>query len=770
MNRIWLLAILPVFVVFNLSAQERCNLSVYGLVTDEHDGSALSFATIWIPSEGRGVAADEKGAYRIESLCAGNYQLIIRHIACTPDTIAINLQESMQVNAVLEHHLAELSEVQVDGTSDELLVAGSEQLAKTSFYEQGGKPLGEILKALNGVNTLRTGSNISKPVIGGFSGNRVQIMNHGVQHQAQQWGSEHAPELDPFAASDYKVIKGPGALKYTGGALGGVIVAEPAPLPYTNGIGGELNALYAFNNRMGNASAMLEGNWDKVPGFAWRIQSSAKRSGNIKTPHYYQKNTGVKELNTALDLGYKRSSWNTRLFYSKFNSEIGIFSGAHIGNLTDLQSAINRSEPRPEDREGFSYKIRRPYQRIIHELAKVEVNWYPERWGKVQLKWSRQFNIREEFDKETPRNAALAALNVPEFSLSLESYVSNLNWELPNKGAFSTELGLQYLDQRNTVNSFTDFIPDYKQTANSFYFLEHWKKEKISLEAGLRADVSQLKVNKLLDREYVNFQHSFLAFTSSFSFSYQWKKEQNTRFSLSYAERAPGINELYSDGLHHGSASLEYGNRFLKKEKSYNINFSHEFKAQAWTYQLYAYIQFIEDYIYLRPQGLDLTIRGAFPAFAWEQTTALLRGLDQSLAYTLTPRWSLENKLSMLWGNNLDSNNFLINMPANRIETAASYSIKTEAQSLLKLKLGKQYVFRQKRFNKSEEILAPPGGYLLLFFSGSYRWSLSEKQQMELGIRIDNLLDRKYRDYMNRFRFYTDEQGRNITLRIKYNF
>lgn len=39
------------------------------------------------------------------------------------------------------------------------------------------------------------------------------------------------------------------------------------------------------------------GNINKNNAFAWRIQSSAKKSGDYKTADYFAENTGAEELN-----------------------------------------------------------------------------------------------------------------------------------------------------------------------------------------------------------------------------------------------------------------------------------------------------------------------------------------------------------------------------------------------------------------------------------------------------------------------------------------
>ena len=756
---------------FLFAQKSNCNLKLSGQVTDEHDGSALSFSSLWLIAQKRGVAADENGFFEIDHLCPDTYQIVISHIGCEPDTIALNLKESTTVKFSLEHHLEELKSVEVTAQHRQEVMSESEQLKSSELDENRGKPLAEILKQINGVSSLKTGSNVSKPMIGGLSNNRVKILNHGVQHQAQSWGDEHAPEIDPFAPADYSVIKGAGALKYTSGALGGVVLASPKLLPQKVGINGELNALYATNNRMMNTSLMLEGRSALIPKLSARIQGSWKRSGNVKTPNFYQKNTGVREYNGSFDLGYFDENWNARIYLSQFNSDIGIFSGAHIGNLTDLQNAIAQERPKAENIEGFSYRIRRPKQRIIHELAMGEFNWYSEQMGKFNFQFSRQFNIREEFDKERPRNNDLAALNIPELSLSLESFTSNLNWTKERKGEGKTEAGLQWVDRRNSVNSFRDFIPDYTANDYSFYFIQTGKLQKINWEMGVRLEQTNRKVDKLINREFQRFEPNFFTYNANLGLSYLWKDRLKLKWNLTYAERAPAINELFSEGLHHGSASLEFGDRTLTKEQSFASGFSANWEQNRWHYHLYAHAQWVEDFIYLKPQGLDLTIRGAFPSFQWSNTNALISGIDQSLSFRINDQLSWVNELSLIWGSNQKDDNFLINMPANRWKSFLTYEPSgLSSKKNLKLTIGNQLVFRQERFNPEEEIAPPPSSYQLLFANITYRIALSKARSLEMGLRADNLLNEVYRDYLNRFRFFTDEQGRNLTFRIKLNF
>ena len=747
---------------------QDCNLTISGTVTDEHDGSDLSFATISILGTTKGVVADFYGKYEMSGLCKGPITLVIQHLGCEPDTISINLKESEILHFKLEHHAEELREIAIEAARKEPTIVKS-TISSTSLFENSGKPMAAMLSEINGVSQLNSGSNVSKPMISGFKNNRVKIINHGVQLQSQQWGDEHAPEVDPFAANEYEVIKGAAGIKYASGALGGVVIANPKQLPFQYGIGGAVHSMYASNNRMLYSGATLEGKIKQLPNFAWRAQGSWKKAGYNQTPDYYLKNTAAKELNGSALLAYTNDKWNVNFYYSQFNTEVGIFTGAHIGNLTDLKAAIDRKQPRAADRSAFSYKINRPHQRVIHEMAKIDATYYPENSGKIQLTVARQFNIREEFDKDKPRNKDLAELDIPEFSLGLETYTAKVNWEIDRNALKNAEVGVEFQNITNTVNSFTDFIPDYQHNQYAAFFVKDWKATIFNYSAGLRFDYTDYTVDKLINRRLERFEMDFIDFTATAGINKNWKEKHQLFINAVVAQRAPAINELFSAGLHHGAASLEFGNNKLGNETSYSLNADYILKHNNITLNSYFYFKYIEDFIYLSPNGLELTIRGAYPSYQWKNTNALIGGIDQSIDWNFIPNFQFSSQLSLLWGNNLSSNNYLINMPSHQWKNTLHYQIDKDTRRW-SFKFGNQWVGKQQRYNLEEEIAKPPEAYSLLFSGINFKTYFTNKSNLTISLEGENLLNKKYRDYLNRFRYFADERGRDLILRINYQF
>ena len=121
-------------------------------------------------------------------------------------------------------------------------------------------------------------------MIHGLHSNRILTINNGVRQEGQQWGNEHAPEIDAFIADKLTVIKGVDELKYGSDAIGGVILVQPKPLRTHPGWNAELNAGYFTNNRQYVLSGIYEQQLKKLPALTYRIQGTYKRAAKPIVP------------------------------------------------------------------------------------------------------------------------------------------------------------------------------------------------------------------------------------------------------------------------------------------------------------------------------------------------------------------------------------------------------------------------------------------------------------------------------------------------------
>jgi len=759
--------IIAIFSGISIKAQSTdCNLSLSGRVTDLLDEEPLAYATIYIKESQVATVCDANGKFNFTNLCAGYFTLLISHVGCETDTVFLEFTNSQFREFRLNHQEEALSEIivneQFNSYRGTLTVDYIEGKALESI---SGKSLGAALKGVTGVNSIQTGSSISKPVIHGLHSNRILIINNGVRQEGQQWGNEHGPEIDPFIANKFTVIKGAAAVKFGSDAMGGVIIVDAADMPDTAGVSAVFQTVGISNTQGGAIAGMIQGKPKSLNPFSWRLQGSLKKEGFVKSPNYYLVNTAYNESNYSLTTAYHKNNFSSELYYSYFHTKIGIFAASHIGNLTDLETAFAADTPLITG--GFAYTLGRPYQLISHYLVKSKSTYHDDKLGNFILTAAWQNNFRSEFDNRLIIDDSIAALNLPSLYFEIGTITADVEWQHHKVNNFSGSVGVSGINQQN-VTRYSTFIPNFKNYAGGVFVLEKYELQKWTLEAGLRYDYKWMQAFYYDDNVLQTPEHNFSNVSWNLGTTYFNKKHTSFNLNFSSAWRAPAISELYSDGLHHGSASLEYGDPTLKTERSLQGIFGLAYETEKTFLEVGIYNNFMRNFIYLQPAlPPELTIRGAFPVFYYKQTDANIYGFDASLHYQILTPVLIEIKTSLLRARDLINNKWVVMMPADKISGEVNYKFKDFGKFYdLNTSVTVSHVFKQTRSYADEDYVAAPEAYTLMGLSIGSDIQF-KKTTLAWSIEAENLFNVAYRDYLNRFRYFADDMGRNITLRIK---
>lgn len=747
---------------------QECNNVVKVSVVEKHNFAPVYPAVLYLEETKRAYEVDEHGTVKLDSLCNGKYTLHIEtagheHLV---EHIDVNGNASLRFKIPLLEH--DLEEVHVTEERNKTILQNKEALDKDKLNAASGKSLGNMLQAINGVSTLGNGATITKPVIHGLHSNRIIMLNNGIRQEDQQWGGEHAPNIDPFLASKITVIKGAAGVRYGTDAIGGVVLVEPPALTNTPGEWkGEVNLAGFSNNRMGVGSGMIEHALKKVPGLAFRIQGTFKQGGNYRIPGYWVANTGVKETNYSATLGYRKLHYGAELFFSYFDTDLGLYRGSHTGNQKDLMNAIN--SPVPLIPAEFTYDIGRPRQHVEHTLGKARL-YADTRVGLFNLTYAYQKNFRQEYDvvRIDKGNAQL--------NLTLATHTINLNLDHKKIKGIEGQLGIDGIAQQNYLGQGDRiFIPNFRSFGGGAYLIERYKASNYTIEAGVRYD------NRFYDvynpegnnQQVVNYKFDFSSLSGTLGFNRQLTDKWSWSATLGRAWRAPQASEMFSAGLHQGAARIEIGNKTLKPETSWNLNLETRYAAKKWLAELSVYSQYINNYIYLEPGTDILTIRGYFKRFNYKQTDALLSGTDATVTYQFTSDLQGTAKASLLYARDLDANGWLILMPPNRFSLGAKYthSLSQTLQDCF-VSIEARYVTRQTRIPANFDAIdhpRPPKEYFLLDASIGTTLNFN-KQPVHISLSVDNVLNAKYRDYLDAFRYFIDQPGRNVVLRLNIPF
>ncbi|WP_256011916.1 TonB-dependent receptor [Desertivirga xinjiangensis] len=767
--RVFIILTLVCFSRSLFAQQTNCRFRVEGLITDSLSKESVPGASIRISTSNRTSYTDEHGHFSLNKLCDGTIILTVNAIGYNVYERKLSVTSDLDLTLPLQRSDVKLDEVVVKGRKpvtsglNKAVTVSGKQLEQTR-----GGTLADALKTVPGVSTLQTGSSISKPVIQGLHSNRLLILNNGIRQEGQQWGMEHAPEIDPFVAQSVTVIKGAEGVRYGPEAIGGVILVKPSPLPKQPEIKGELNLTGSSNGAAGAISGRVEGGVSKFPGLAWRLQGTAKTSGNIETADYYLENTGLRELNFSGALGYSRKKFETDLYFSHFQTEVGIFGGSHVGSIEDLKAVI--ANGRPFQEADFSYRIDAPRQDVAHSLLKLESHFHLNSNTHIDLIYGFQRNTRQEYDKRRGGRSS-----IPSLDLTLTTQTLDLFLESFSSAGWKQTLGVNGLLQVNNNvpgTSVIPLIPNYDTYNAGLYYITKLSKNNYELEAGIRFDHKyQDALGYDIEQNLYGGTGEFNNFSASLGGVLNLPNQWALRSNLASAWRPPVVSELFSNGLHHGSAAFEIGDPGLESEKSYKWITSAEHHGNKLSLDLSIFLNRINNYIYLEPTGnFYQSIRGTFPEFYYKQADALFSGGDIGLTYRILRGLDYGLKGALVRAKNLNTDGYLPWIPSDRIENSLTYFLRADEKitgSYINVK--HLYVARQNRYVESSDYMPPPPAYHLFGIQGGTELKLG-KNTLVLNASVDNLFNTLYKEYMNRFKYYSHDQGRNITIRTIFKF
>lgn len=631
-----------------------------------------------------------------------------------------------------------------------------------------GRGIASLLESVSGVSSIQTGTTTAKPVIHGMHSNRILIINNGAKQMGQQWGEDHAPELDISGAGRVYVVKGAETVRYGSEAMGGIIIAEQAPLPHQAGfLGGELTTLYATNGQRTSSNLRLEGSIPKLTGFAYRLQGAYTNAGDRSTANYLLNNTGVRSGNLSASLGWRGENWRIEGYWSRYDNKEGILRSAQLGDVQLLRERI--AIGRPLEVQPFSRSIAYPYHHVIHDLYTLKAE-YNSPLGKWNWRSSYQTDDRREYNLRRGGRSHL-----PGLSLQMQSLQHQLAWER-TYGAWRSEIGGQYsaVDNRNQAGTgITPLIPNYTEYSYGSYAVQRYKRGALTLEGGVRLDLLRRRsAGYDAYGRYYGGKRKYTNLSYSLGGSYEISRGWTISSSFGQAWRAPHVHELYSNGHEHGSATYVIGDENIGSERGYKWITNLHHRTADYSIQLTGYAQWIRGYIYDAPTGeIRSAVSGSYPVFRYRQANAFFRGIDLDVDYRLPLGLSYQLTTSAIWANDSDTKRYLPYIPSWRIAQGLSWIPKVSFLPEAKLSVRHRFVLRQKRFDPATDLIpyAPPS-YSLWSIEANTRWHIGGRSYLHLMLTGENIFNKEYKEYTNRTRYYAHDAGQDLRISLSWEF
>jgi iron complex outermembrane receptor protein len=781
---------------------QNCDNTLSGTITDLHDGSLLIGATLIVTGSERAVQTDLDGKFTLINLCNDTYFIQVSHPFCLTKGFTIKISENTTKTFKLEHHLEELNEITIAGKSfnSKSKTIFENTISKEELERFSSGTLGDALNSLSGVSSLNTGNTVVKPMINGLHSSRVVIINNGVRLEDQQWGAEHAPNMDINSVGNLTLVKGAGALQYSGDAMGGVIVAESSKVPIKDSLYGKTLFTAASNGRGSSMTSQLTKSYQN--GWYANLQGTLKRFGDFEAPDYVLSNTGIFERNASFSVGLNRFNFGIEAYYSLFKNEIGILRASHLGGAQDQIRAINSD--RPLIINDFTYSINAPKQDVTHHLARIKGFKRFDDFGKLSLQYDFQRNTRLEFDirRGTDKNNA-------SLDLQLDTHTIMLDLDSHLTDAIRLKTGLVTRYQNNFADPNTGvrrLIPDYEKYDLGIYAIADYRlNDKLLLEAGARFDYTymdafkfyrtsfwesrnydelfpEIVVEELNNQILTNPQLNFYNASATLGATYEFSETYKLFFNYSLASRAPNPSELFSEGLHHSASRIELGDLRFNSEIGHKVALTFQQENKNFSFSVSPFINTIKDFIVLEPIEIRQTVRGNFQVWEYRQTNTQLLGVDFDASYAFNQNFQFNHQFSIVKGYDRSRSEPLISMPPANTKNELVYQ--NIAFNNLRLALQSEYVFRQNEYpdnnfevfipqtetNEIVDVSTPPDAYHLLNFNSSIDIKATQNSTLTVGFGVTNILNTSYRNYLNRLRYYADDLGRNFLLNLKLNY
>ena len=712
------------FSIHALGQAAAATVTLKGTVTLGDSGKPVHNALITILQLKRTVSTDDQGNYEFQGVPAGRYD-VVAHLDRVPDIVRTADLTTGEATVNFKFELTGVrEEVTVTATGAEQAVSSSiqsvEVLGSIELAKKSPVSLGEALDGELGIAKRSFGPGTARPVIRGFDGDRVLVLQDGNRVGGLGFESgDHAEPIDVLTVERVEIVKGPATLLYGSNAIGGVVNTISGHDSPHKGLNAYLTGIGSTNGGQGGGSGGVEFGTER-----WLFwgNGGGQRSGDYDTPIGRVENSFSREGSASAGFGVY--------------PEKGFFS--------------------------FNYSFNKRRYGIPFDPAEID----PEI---VELNPRRHsFEFRGGFN-ETGR-----FIDAGTFTIQYNNYkhaeIESLTGETGTAFKNNTFLYQGVFDQRKTGRlsgrfgfwgMHRDFAatgeealaPPAKQNAFAVFGLQTLDFERVSLQLGGRLENNRYSPEPsesrgvLPDRSYTGFSGAAGVRIGT------WNGGALVA-NYSHSYRAPAMEELYNFGPHPGNLAFEIGDPNLRRELGDGFDFGVRHNSKRVRFEANGFYYRIRDFVFLAPTG---EIEDGLTVAEYDQATTRYSGTEARFDTALHQSLWLNLGLDYVNAELVDDGTPLPRIPPLRGRVGLEFRYKG-------LLLNPEVVManHQERIFPTETRTA---GYALFNFSGSYLIAQQHAAHI-ISFNFFNMGDRLYRNHLSFIKEFAPEMGRG--LRVTY--
>jgi len=623
--------------------------------------------------------------------------------------------------------------------------------------------LGETLGNEPGITSSHFGAGASRPIIRGMDGPRVKVLSDGAElHDASTISPDHAVASEPLLATQIEVLRGPSALVYGGGAVGGVVNVLDGKVPTAipqKGIEGsaELRAntgagegagAFSLTGGAGNLAVHVEGvardAGDYRVGKGWAPDGEPTR----KVPGSFNRtDTGSVGLSWVGDRGYLGAAYTRQAARYGLPGHNHSFEGCHTHG-THLHCGAHDEE------DGHDHGAEEHGDVPVVDLRSERLDIRGELrnpftgFSALRLRAGVTDYVHDEVE-----DGAIAT------TFKNKAYDTRIELQHEPLAGFKGVVGLQTSQRKFSAIGEEAYVQPTVTRKTGLFVLEEYRLNDWygdwRFEAALRHD--RQTAEALASGSAGGTERSHNGTSASLGAVWKFTPGYQVGTSFTRASRAPSAEELYARGLHMATSTYERGNANLRSETSQNIDLSLKKTSGDTTFGVSVFRNRISNYIY----GRTLDEVDGLQLLQYSQADATFTGIEGQVRQRVT-----RNMGVTLFGDTvrakLDGGGLLPRIPATRagVRLDANWNAWEGQVEWVQ-------VARQNRVAAFET--ATPG-YGMLNLGVSYRGQLSSGTPWQVYLKANNLTDRLAYAHTSFIKNAAPLMGRNITVGMKVAF
>ena len=496
-----------------------------------------------------------------------------------------------------------------NGEGDQIL-SPAKVLSGDDLHNKVGGSLGETLSHELGVSASAFGAGASRPIIRGLEGSRVKVLENGMAvSDISGLSNDHAVATDGPTARQIEILRGPAALLYGSGAIGGLVnvVNDRIPTTLQTVPTGEVEGRYGSVDRSANGSLSVDAGQGP---FAIHFDASARDARDYKIP-------GSRFADGRPDPQDGRLATS---FNRQHSAGLG---GSYIGDWGFVGASASTI--------GNDYGI--------PTLDASQITMHQNRFDidslvKEPLPGFENFKFKSGYTNY--RHSELDLEGVPQTKFTNRSLETR--WEISHKpvagwhGTFGMQTENTNFAALNAVDGSPDTVPATRTQSHAFFLVEEHKLGPLDMNAGARYEkVERTPLN--------NIARDFNLSSYSVGALWPFMAGYSTGLTASVAQRAPTADELYSGGPHDSTNTFDIGNPNFEKETSRNIELSLQKTSGLLRWKANLFQNKVKNFVYGEIDGTLVDDEGnpgtELRRRQFRQANATIRGAEAELSYNL---------------------------------------------------------------------------------------------------------------------------------------